>query len=236
MRILDEEGKEVDNPNLEEGYLTDETIIIAHHDEVPGSLGKFHYETVREYPNGGKDVEKVWDEAPIPYKEAYDETESVQVYHKFSEAEIQRRKEIKEEEIKENSALKRWKLEEMITQAIEKQKEINKKESARVDKIYSDVEENTEIVNNLMTNQKYEVKDGKAVLAGNTELILQRALTKGVYGIISNDEVIAKTTGDVIFDSEKSSQLVLDSDSVVSFFATNDTDSIKTIMVKIIRL
>jgi hypothetical protein len=124
----------------------------------------------------------------------------------------------------------------MITQAIENQKEINKKESARVDKICSDVEENTEIVNNLMINQKYEVKDGKAVLAGNTELILQRALSKGVYGIISNDEVIAKAAGVAIFDSEKSSQLVLDSDSVVSFYATNNTDSIKTITVKIIRL
>nr|DAH32143.1 MAG TPA: hypothetical protein [Caudoviricetes sp.] len=97
MRILDVNDKEVTNPDLEKGYLTTETIVIAHHDAVEAKAGKSHVEVVREYDNGGKDVITVWDEKPVQAKEAYDETEEIQRYHAYTENELAERKKAKEE-------------------------------------------------------------------------------------------------------------------------------------------
>lgn len=102
MRILDENNNAVDNADLEKGYLTTETIVIAHHDAVEASPGKSHTEVVKEYPNGGKDVITIWDEEPVEAKDAYDETEEIQRYHLYTEEELKQRElEKKEEEAKE---------------------------------------------------------------------------------------------------------------------------------------
>lgn len=102
MRILDENNNAVDNADLEKGYLTTETIVIAHHDAVEASPGKSHTEVVKEYPNGGKDVVTVWDEEPVEAQNAYDETEEIQRYHLYTEEELKQRElEKKEAEAKE---------------------------------------------------------------------------------------------------------------------------------------
>jgi hypothetical protein len=80
MKILDENGKELATYDAEKGYLTSETIVIAHHDAVEAKAGKSHVEVVKEYDNGGKDVITVWDEKPTEAKEAWDETEEIQKY------------------------------------------------------------------------------------------------------------------------------------------------------------
>ena len=54
MRILDKDNNEITSPDLEKGYLTTETIIIAHHDAVEAKAGKSHIEVTKEYLNGGK--------------------------------------------------------------------------------------------------------------------------------------------------------------------------------------
>lgn len=88
MRILDQNGNELTNPDLEKGHLETETIVIAHHDAVPASAGKSHVEVVREYENGGKDVITVWDEKPHDAVPAYDETETIQRYIPYTELEL----------------------------------------------------------------------------------------------------------------------------------------------------
>lgn len=104
MRTLDGNNNAVENADLEKGYLTTETIMIAHHDAVKAIPGKSHIEIVREYPNGGKDVATVWDEEPVEARDAYDETEEIQRYHLYSEAELKqhemKKKEDEEKEIK----------------------------------------------------------------------------------------------------------------------------------------
>lgn len=97
MRTVDVNDKEVKNPDLEKGYLTTETIVIAHHDAVEAKAGRSHIEVVREYENGGKDVVTVWDEEPTEAKAAYDETEEIQRYHAYTEDELAKMAKAKEE-------------------------------------------------------------------------------------------------------------------------------------------
>lgn len=97
MRILDENGKELTTYDSEKGYLTEEKLVIAHHDAVEAKAGRSHIEVVREYENGGKDVVTVWDEEPTEAKEAYDETEEIQRYHAYTEDELAEMAKAKEE-------------------------------------------------------------------------------------------------------------------------------------------
>lgn len=94
MRFVDINNNTIENPDLSMGYLVSDKIVIAHHEaipEVPGFDGIGHYETVKEYPNGGKDVKLVWDMPPIeavPAKDAWDEYEDVQRYIEYTKEEL----------------------------------------------------------------------------------------------------------------------------------------------------
>lgn len=105
MRTLDENNNVIENADLEKGYLTTETIVIAHHDAIKSSLGKSHIEVVKEYPNGGKDVATVWDEEPTEARDAYDETEEIQRYHLYSDEELKQREEKKKESAEKENKL-----------------------------------------------------------------------------------------------------------------------------------
>lgn len=87
MEIVDESGNKIENPDLSKGYLEEETKII-HHDAVVGVEQKSHYEVVKEYENGGKDLKEVIDVAGIePHKE-YDETITYQKYILYTPEEL----------------------------------------------------------------------------------------------------------------------------------------------------
>lgn len=88
MRILDQNGNELTNPDLTKGHLETETIVTAHHDAVPASAGVSHIEVVKTYDNGGQDVVRVWDEKPHEAVPAYDETETIQRYIPYTELEL----------------------------------------------------------------------------------------------------------------------------------------------------
>lgn len=87
MRIIDALGSEITAPNLENGRLVEEQIVKVHHAATEAIEEVFHYVTVAEYPNGGKDIEKVIDIPGVPAREAWDEYETVQRYVEFSAAE-----------------------------------------------------------------------------------------------------------------------------------------------------
>lgn len=80
MKIIDINGNPMENPDLSLGWLEDKTQTI-HHDAVAGVEEVSHYETLAEYPNGGKDVQKVVDVPGVEAKDAWDEEEQVWVYH-----------------------------------------------------------------------------------------------------------------------------------------------------------
>ena len=72
MKIIDETGAVVENPDLTLGYLTDDTQPLEHPaQEAVAEVA--HYETVAEYPSGGKDVRKVIDVPGVPGREAWTE-------------------------------------------------------------------------------------------------------------------------------------------------------------------
>ena len=52
--------------------------------QVPADPGISHYEVIREYSNGGKDVELVWDKEPTDAIPAWDETEAIQRYIRYT--------------------------------------------------------------------------------------------------------------------------------------------------------
>lgn len=87
MKIIDEHGNPIENPDLTKGYLKPETQTV-HHDAVAGVEEVSHYETIAEYPNGGKDVRKVVDVPGVAAKEAYDEEVEVQRYVLYTADEL----------------------------------------------------------------------------------------------------------------------------------------------------
>lgn len=102
MRIIDENGNEILNPDYSKGYTTEEEIFIAHHDAIPGVVEVWHYEVVREYPNGGKDVEKVIDVPGVPAQDAWDEYETILRWHWYPEPEPEPEPEEEEERASDN--------------------------------------------------------------------------------------------------------------------------------------
>ena len=89
MRVFNKEKTyELFSYDLEKGYLVADKLFIKHHPAVIGNSGKFHFVVEKTYPNGGKDMKKVWDIEPVKAKEAYDEYEDIQVYIPYSQKEL----------------------------------------------------------------------------------------------------------------------------------------------------
>ena len=87
MKILDETGAVVENPDLTLGYLTTSTEEVAH-PAVEGVEEQWHWETVTEYPNGGRDVRKVIDVSGVPAQAAWTEQVRIQKYIRYTAEEL----------------------------------------------------------------------------------------------------------------------------------------------------
>ena len=62
MRVFDlYKSYEVTSYDTTKGYLKQDKLIIKHHNEVAETQEQGHYETIKTYDNGGKDVMKVVD-------------------------------------------------------------------------------------------------------------------------------------------------------------------------------
>lgn len=118
MKILDENGAVIENPDLTLGYLKDDTEEITH-PAVEGVEELFHYETVAEYPNGGKDVKKVIDVTGVAAQEEWVEQVPIQKYIRYTAEELA----AQEEERKKAEA--REKLPETVA-ALQKENEMLK--------------------------------------------------------------------------------------------------------------
>ena len=87
-----EDGDFIDIPDnlicdLSKGKLESDTLI-EHIPEQQEIQEQWHYRTIKEYPNGGKDVEQVIDVVGQPYIAEHDEVEDILVYKPYSEQEI----------------------------------------------------------------------------------------------------------------------------------------------------
>ena len=87
MKIIDENGAAIESPDLTLGYLVDDTEPVEH-PAVEGVEEVSHYETVTEYPNGGKDVQRVVDVPGVPAQAAWTEQMPVQRYIRYTAEEL----------------------------------------------------------------------------------------------------------------------------------------------------
>lgn len=87
MKIIDETGAVVENPDLTLGYLTDDTQPLEHPaQEAVAEVA--HYETVAEYPSGGRDVQRVVDVPGVPARPAWTEQLPIKRYIRYTTEEL----------------------------------------------------------------------------------------------------------------------------------------------------
>ena len=87
MKIIDETGAVMENPDLTLGYLTDDTQPLEHPaQEAVAEVA--HYETVAEYPGGGRDVQRVVDVPGVPAKPAWTEQLPIKRYIRYTAEEL----------------------------------------------------------------------------------------------------------------------------------------------------
>ena len=104
MKIIDENGSVVENPDLTAGYLAADTEAVEHPaQDAVEELS--HYETVAEYPNGGKDVRKVIDRAAVPAAPAWTEQVPIQRYIRYTAEELAQREKEQQEARQQQEAL-----------------------------------------------------------------------------------------------------------------------------------
>ena len=87
MKIIDENGAAIENPDLTLGYLTTSTEEITH-PAVESVEEQWHWETVTEYPNGGRDVQKVVDRPGVQAQAAWTEQVPIQKYIRYTAEEL----------------------------------------------------------------------------------------------------------------------------------------------------
>ena len=92
MEIYNESMEQIENPDLTLGYLKPGTRT-ERHEAVQGVEEKWHYEVVKEYPNGGKDVQKVIDVPGVAAQAARDEEIPIQIYIPYTQEELDRMEE-----------------------------------------------------------------------------------------------------------------------------------------------
>lgn len=107
MKVYNETKTEIlTSYDLTKGYLKEDTLTI-HHAAVKERRGQYHYKTIKEYPNGGKDVEEICDIEPIEARDEYYEELNVYVYIPYTEREL-KQMEIKSRIMELQNLLASW--------------------------------------------------------------------------------------------------------------------------------
>ncbi len=118
MKIIDENGAAIETPDLTLGHLVGGTEPVEH-PAVEGVEEVSHYETVTEYPGGGRDVQKVIDVPGVTAQAAWTEQVPVQRYIRYTEEELAAQEQAKKD------AEEREKLPETV-KALQKENEMLK--------------------------------------------------------------------------------------------------------------
>ena len=88
MKVYNEDKTKIlEEYDLSLGYLK-EDIIINHIDKVDAVEEQGHYETIKEYENGGKDIRWVIDVEKIEAVEEMDIEENIYIYIPYTQDEI----------------------------------------------------------------------------------------------------------------------------------------------------
>lgn len=88
MRIFNDKNIEIIEPDLSKGRLVEDKRFVKHHEAVEAIPEQFHYETIAEFPNGGKSVEVVIDVPGVQAADAWDEYEDILRFVPFTDSEL----------------------------------------------------------------------------------------------------------------------------------------------------
>lgn len=97
MKIVDENGVLLEEPDLTLGYLADDTEPLEHPAQEAVAEAA-HYETVAEYPSGGRDVRKVIDVPGVAAKAAWTEYVPIKRYVRYTAAELAAQEQARKEQ------------------------------------------------------------------------------------------------------------------------------------------
>lgn len=114
MRIFDENGVVIESPDMEKGYLKNDSLFVMHHEAVEAVEEQGHWVTIKEYPNGGKDVDWVIDVPAVEAQEAWDEYEDILRYVLYTEEELAEMEAEKEEAYKSSAEYRVGEVEAML--------------------------------------------------------------------------------------------------------------------------
>ena len=93
MKIYNEDKTQIlDNPDLKKGWLQEDKIVIKTIPATEEIPEEGHWITIKEYENGGKDVEWVVDVEGQPAKPETYEYEDIQVYVPYTEEELKQKR------------------------------------------------------------------------------------------------------------------------------------------------
>lgn len=92
VRIFDKHDNELQSIDEKSGYLVEDSRFLMRHEAVEAREERGHWVTLKEYPNGGKDVDWVVDEPAVEAKEAWDEYEPILRFVEFTQSEIGQRR------------------------------------------------------------------------------------------------------------------------------------------------
>ena len=103
--IFDQSGNPLDTCDLTKGRLVDQTKTISHA-AIEGIEEQGHWETIAEYPNGGKDIEWIVEAAGVEPMPAWDEEVIYSAFVPYTQEELAEMEQIRnqptaEERIKE---------------------------------------------------------------------------------------------------------------------------------------
>ena len=87
MEIYNENMELIENPDLSLGYLIGD-IRVVHHEAISPVEEVWHYVVIAEYPNGGKEVERVIDVPGVEARDAWDEHIPIQIYVPYTQEEL----------------------------------------------------------------------------------------------------------------------------------------------------
>lgn len=87
--IYNENMERIEHPDMTLGYLRP-GMRVEHHNAIESVTEVWHYETVAEYPNGGKDIRKVVDVPGVAAQAAWDEEIPIQIYIPYTQEELDR--------------------------------------------------------------------------------------------------------------------------------------------------
>ena len=85
--VYDQQGNLLTEYDLNLGRL-EASFRMEHHPAVEGVEEVWHWEVVREYPNGGKDAAKIIDVPGVEAQEAWEEEIPIHVYIPYTQAEL----------------------------------------------------------------------------------------------------------------------------------------------------